>query len=422
MTAIQWSPDNSQLAIGYSSGVIEIQDRSTGTSSYLGEYGSNAILALGWHPIDADLLAVGRGAGVFQLLNVDTGQLLQYTFVEADEVRSLDWNHDGTMLATGYYYTSLLHFTPTPFLINIWTPDGIQLVHSLEAHTKAVTSVSWSNLPGDNRLVSGGDDRRVVLWDGDSGTELAQLFMDSPVSQVVWAPDEAKVAVLAGEQITFWEVSSSALIPITNATYVGNDLIDSLAWRSDGLAVAFVEGADVRIYQLWTEIPYVSNNLGRSYNSVAWSNSDDIAFGTTQETLVVVDAPYEDDPDLKPTPTGSYEPPTETPTPLGTPPPTLTSFPVPIPDAGPDRTIETYRDTANVAFDSSGTVDPAGVIESYTWYVDDVFVAVGETATILMTIGVHDVDLVVIFEYDNGVQTFVSDTVIITIVKVPTDN
>jgi WD40 repeat protein len=46
--------------------------------------------------------------------------------------------------------------------VRVWEAGSGRLLHTLTGHTGGVTAVAWS--PDGTRLVSGGDDARLVLW------------------------------------------------------------------------------------------------------------------------------------------------------------------------------------------------------------------------------------------------------------------
>ena len=58
-------------------------------------------------------------------------------------------------------------------VIKIWDVDSGQLLHSLEAHISAVTSLAVS--PDSRRLVSGSRDSTAKIWDPRTGKEILTL-------------------------------------------------------------------------------------------------------------------------------------------------------------------------------------------------------------------------------------------------------
>jgi WD40 repeat protein len=53
-------------------------------------------------------------------------------------------------------------------LLRVWDAESGALLATLEGHQGRVTSVAWS--PDGRRLLSGGDDGSLRVWDAESGS------------------------------------------------------------------------------------------------------------------------------------------------------------------------------------------------------------------------------------------------------------
>jgi len=96
---------------------------------------------------------------------------------KSKDVTTLDWNGDGSLLATGSY----------DGLARIWTSDG-KLVHSLDAHEGPIFSLKW-NAKGDV-LLSGSVDKTAIAWDAASGEVKRRFaFHAAPTLDVDWRND-----------------------------------------------------------------------------------------------------------------------------------------------------------------------------------------------------------------------------------------
>lgn len=77
--------------------------------------------------------------------------------------------------------------------VSIRNATDLQEVKTLSGHQAGVFSVAWH--PHEPRLASCGADRRVLIWDVDSGeTLLALTEHQSPVQEVLWSPDGRQLA------------------------------------------------------------------------------------------------------------------------------------------------------------------------------------------------------------------------------------
>ncbi|KAJ3594876.1 hypothetical protein NHX12_004181 [Muraenolepis orangiensis] len=128
-----------------------------------------------WNPVN-DLLASGSGdstARIWNLSEAGTGGstqlVLRHCIREGGQdvpsnkdVTSLDWNSEGTLLATGSY----------DGFARIWTKDG-NLASTLGQHKGPIFALKW-NKKG-NFILSAGVDKTTIIWDAHTG-EAKQQF------------------------------------------------------------------------------------------------------------------------------------------------------------------------------------------------------------------------------------------------------
>ena len=148
-------------------------------------------------------------------------------------------------------------------------PGGARLT-TLAGHTSEVWSVGWS--PDGARVVSGGGDRAVRVWDAVTGEHVLQLAGPAGgVGSVAWSPDGARVVAGGGHgAVRVWDaVTGEQLLQLAGpAGGVG-----SVAWSPDGARV--VAGGGDGAVRVWDAVTgeQLLDRTGYpgGVGSVAWS-------------------------------------------------------------------------------------------------------------------------------------------------------
>ncbi|GAB6020214.1 Transducin (beta)-like 1 X-linked receptor 1 [Chamberlinius hualienensis] len=139
-----------------------------------------------WNPT-TDLLASGSGDSTARIWNMNEAStspnqlVLRHCIQKGGtevpsnkDVTSLDWNCDGTLLATGSY----------DGYARIWTTDG-RLASTLGQHKGPIFALKW-NKKG-NYILSAGVDKTTIIWDASSGHCTQQFaFHTAPALDVDW--------------------------------------------------------------------------------------------------------------------------------------------------------------------------------------------------------------------------------------------
>ncbi|KAI4327394.1 hypothetical protein L6164_019863 [Bauhinia variegata] len=178
----------------------EPMDISTTSTSHLCEIPSSdvtildghtsEVCACAWSPTGS-LLASGSGDSTARIWTIAEGScrsgsqngplnvlVLKHvkgrTNEKSKDVTTLDWNGEGTLLATGSYDGQA----------RIWATDG-ELKTTLTKHKGPIFSLKW-NKKGDY-LLTGSCDKTAIVWDVKSGEWKQQFeFHTGPVLDVDW--------------------------------------------------------------------------------------------------------------------------------------------------------------------------------------------------------------------------------------------
>ncbi|HEX6556373.1 MAG TPA: hypothetical protein VF026_26680 [Ktedonobacteraceae bacterium] len=120
-----------------------------------------------------------------------------------------------------------------------------------EGHRQAVHAIAWS--PDGKRILSGGDDGMLLIWDAREGDTLVNTAGFAEIQTLAWSPDGAQIA--AGGTDGLVQVYDSTEDPLFTYTgHTGN--INALAWQPGSLllpghAARIASAGDDGTVQVW---------------------------------------------------------------------------------------------------------------------------------------------------------------------------
>jgi WD40 repeat protein/tRNA A-37 threonylcarbamoyl transferase component Bud32 len=178
----------------------------------------------------------------------------------SERVFALAWSPDGRRLVSGGYDHTL----------QVWDASNGREIFTYRGHSEPVRTAAWS--PDGARIASAGNDHTVHVWEAATGRQMTVFrgHTDS-VTSLSWSPD-GRLIVSTGlsKQALVWEVETrKRLVALRGHT----SLVSVVAWSPDGSRIAS-GGLDktVRIYQVegWKEI-FVYQGHADSVMALAWS-------------------------------------------------------------------------------------------------------------------------------------------------------
>ena len=191
---LDWSPDESQLAVALVSGGIIIFEypafKPVARLIYNDEKMNNQVR---WSP-DGSKIASANDDGSLRVWDAQTWKLLYVVRHESPScVYSVRWSPDGSRLLTGAGNDD---FGTKDNTARIWDSATGKLLWVISGHTRQVSWVEWS-LDG-SRVATASSDGTTRIWDASTGAELLSITTSAKYfSYVGWSRD-GKLLVTGG--------------------------------------------------------------------------------------------------------------------------------------------------------------------------------------------------------------------------------
>jgi transducin (beta)-like 1 len=201
-----------------------------------------------FNPKNPEILATGSGDGTARIWNLSNSanqvvlkhnnNILLDNRVSKDktkDISSLDWNVDGSKLATACYDGK----------VRIWSLDGT-LLQTLSGHTSPIFSTQWS--PSSNHVLSGGVDKTAIVWDPVTGLAVQSFaYHSAPILDVEWATDSTFATCSSDKTIVVSTVGSKT----PTRTFVGHmDEVNAISWAPSHTML--VSGSDDWCARIWS--------------------------------------------------------------------------------------------------------------------------------------------------------------------------
>ncbi|XP_058221156.1 WD40 repeat-containing protein HOS15 [Rhododendron vialii] len=199
---------------------------------------NSEVFACAWSPAGS-LLASGSGDATARIWTIGDGPcssgiqpgpasvVLKHckgrTNEKCKDVTTLDWNGEGTLLATGSYDGQA----------RIWNTDG-ELMTTLNKHKGPIFSLKW-NKKGDY-LLSGSFDETAIVWDIKTGEWKQQFeFHSAPTLDVDWRNNISFATCSTDHMIYVCKVGENRPVK----TFSGHQgEVNAIKWDPTGLLLA----------------------------------------------------------------------------------------------------------------------------------------------------------------------------------------
>jgi WD40 repeat protein len=147
-----WSPDNHYLAIGGVDAKLRLYSGETFELVKVIEL-QTPILRTAWHP-DSKLLAIAAAGEGSVLVNVETEAFISLQGACTTGTRAMDWNHNGTLLASADYEGEIM----------IWNTSGVLIRTIKKENTIGNVAIDWH--PSKDEFVVLAECVRIYTADG----------------------------------------------------------------------------------------------------------------------------------------------------------------------------------------------------------------------------------------------------------------
>jgi WD40 repeat protein/serine/threonine protein kinase len=270
---VNWSPAGDRLATASWDGAVRVWDSQEGKQLSVLNEAQNFLHGVCWSP-DGKHIAAGGGNRAVQIWNSDSGRARAVLRGDFSDIRALAWSSDGASIAATAEAGSIHVWDVRPesdlFRANVqegmaetgfdWARDGRTVTRDGDATIRvwgaasakpSLTLNGGKRAPdlskyGTNRvrfspdgtkIVAGGDDKLVRIWDAASGELIRTLTLPSFPFNVQWSPDGNRLACSGwGWALAVWDVASGEPIIIPDVRQGGQNF--ALAWSPAGDRIA----------------------------------------------------------------------------------------------------------------------------------------------------------------------------------------
>uniref|UniRef100_A0A383WGZ9 LisH domain-containing protein n=1 Tax=Tetradesmus obliquus TaxID=3088 RepID=A0A383WGZ9_TETOB len=241
----------------------------------------NEVFICAWSPMQL-LLASGSGDATARIWDLSAGAdhskalVLRHQAADSEkpkDVTTLDWNHDGSLLASGSY----------DGMARVWTREGV-LKLKLQRHNGPIFSLKWSK-KGD-MLLSGSVDKTAIVWDAKTGDVKQQFeFHSAPTLDVDWRNNNTFATCSTDKAIHVCRLGETRPIK----TFTGHtDEVNAIRWDpSSKLLASCSDDTSAKVWSMARDEPVASfSQHTKEIYTIKWSPTGPGSANPSQQLLL----------------------------------------------------------------------------------------------------------------------------------------
>ncbi|CCH62095.1 hypothetical protein TBLA_0G01490 [Henningerozyma blattae CBS 6284] len=271
---IDWSStDMLAVALGQS---IFLTDNNTSEIIHLCDT-KNEFTSLSWINTGSHI-AIGQSNGIIEIYDVTKRKCIRTLSGHTDRTACLSWNSH--ILTSGSRDRTILHRD-----VRMKDP----FFERIKSHTQEVCGLKWNE--SDNKLVSGGNDNTVNIYDGCMPTPLLTLDEHTAaVKALAWSPHKRGILATGGgtadRKLKIWNINSSVKV---NEVDTGSQVCNMI-WSKNSDELVTSHGYSKYNLTLWNypTLDPIAILKGHSFRVLHLTLSSDgttVVSGAGDETL-----------------------------------------------------------------------------------------------------------------------------------------